>query len=171
MVWNHDLDKGKFCIFSLMFLLWLWNLDIGTINSWLYDCVFPKNGFLLGNINHLVTCIISVSEPSCRMNATFICYLEPKVFDHFHIRILIPVINVRLPCKRMVQHPGFSKKKWKLMYLQRFWIMLEHCILDWEIWMKQRLVEICFFYWIGYCIVSIHFWLFQQIQTKQDGCK
>ena len=149
VVWNHDLDKGKFCIFSLMFLLWLWNLDIGQLTAECMIVFYPKmvqSEFLLGNINHLVTCIISVSEPSCRMNATFICYLEPKVFDHFHGRILIPLINVRLPCKHMVQHPGFSKKKWKLMYLQRFWIMLEHCILDWEIWMKQRLVEICFFY-------------------------
>lgn len=139
---------------SFVFFHWCFYCDYGTwiLEQLTADCMivfYPKmvqSEFLLGNINHLVTCIISVSEPSCRMNATFICYLEPKVFDHFHIRILIPVINVRLPCKRMVQHPGFSKKKWKLMYLQRFWIMLEHCILDWEIWMKQRLVEICFFY-------------------------
>ena len=70
-----------------------------------------QSEFLSGNIDHLVTSIISVLEPSCRMNATFICYLEPKVFYHFHGRILIPLINVRLPCKHMVQHPGFSKKK------------------------------------------------------------
>ena len=106
--------KESFVFFHLCFYC-----DYGTwiLEQLTAECMivfYPKmvqSEFLLGNINHLVTYIISVSEPSCRMNVTFICYLEPKVFDHFHIRILIPVINVRLPCKRMVQHPGFSKKK------------------------------------------------------------
>ena len=138
---NDQLSIIDICIVIMELVYW---------NNFMQFVAFSQkmvqSEFLSGNINHLVTSVLPVLEPSCRVNATFICYLEPKVFDHFHGRILIPLINIRLPCKHMVQHPGFSKKKWKLMYLQRFWIMLEHCILDWEIWMKQRLVEFCFFY-------------------------
>ena len=133
-----------------MFVLWLWNLDIGTINSCkLHDCVFPKNGsiriFCQETLIIWWLALYQSQNPAVGWMQLLSVTWNPS-FYHFHVRILIPLIYVRLPCKHMVQHPGFSKKKWKLMYLQRFWIMLEHCILDWEIWMKQRLVEICFFY-------------------------
>ena len=76
---NDQLSIIDICI-VIMELVY-WNIYMQFVA---FSQKMVQSEFLSGNINHLVTSVLPVLEPSCRVNATFICYLEPKVFDHFH---------------------------------------------------------------------------------------